>query len=278
MIPGLFLMGCDDDGESASADCSAVCEYVAECSKACDPSEEPSCDEEKNYQEALGRCTSECEAGLGERGATCEASYVDYKTCLEGRTCEDDGLGACPHESRQYHELCVGQPGDLVCAPFCSELEVGCTPYAVFDIRGAGCEATCGDAAKDLSCLEALYLLDECEEPSGYSCEPISDDCLAEAQGAAEACDWKSVTADMDEVTFCEKASEAQCDCGLWPAGDCQALATQRCLYSLGFGADCKAATEAFDECIGDIMACDRDALRDSCKPEWDAYAMACSP
>lgn len=200
--------------------------------------------------------------------ASCPDAIDHYIACLNDQDCD-----ACDVEQRRYYELCIGEPGDLVCGPFCAELEVGCTPYTSFGFRGAGCEAMCKDASAEISCLEALYAFDACTPKSGYACTSVDTSCDQNVGRVSTSCGWAPTTPEPSEVTFCETAASEQCRCGLYDGETCETMASQRCLFHVALPL-CGDAIETFRVCMENFAVCNRDALRGNCLTEWDAYAV----
>lgn len=276
LLLALLGFGCGDDSDGAPDPCDGLCGYEATCFSPCDPDEGPDCDPEERYDRIFAECTSECQAGMRER-PECPSAAEGYAGCTEGRACGAADLDACAEDSRRYEELCVSRPGALVCPSFCAELEVGCTPYEYFGVRGPGCTESCESATEDLECLEALYQFDFCSPGTGYACEPLAGSCDEAVSLVQTHCEGlQPVTPDPDEESFCADVAGEQCRCALWTSPDCAVLASNRCQFNLGFGEDCRGATVAFDACMRALPECDRDALRDACLDEWTAYDAAC--
>ncbi len=282
MLVGLVACGgCSsrktDDGHEAS--CESVCHFHAECEKTCFLDEEPDCSEQENYDLIYSQCMAGCTHGATRLDGACTDAAGALAECLDGRSCAD-GLGdGCRIEEMRYRELCLDQPGQYVCRSFCVELQVGCLPYSLFGFRGDGCEEACKTSAADLGCLEAHYALDQCTEGMMYACGAWTGDCTTQAASMAELCDaWQPNSADPEEQSFCSAIAPHQCDCGLWSGEDCLSTATYGCLFLLGHGSPCREAMQSFDSCMTSIDACDRDKLRDTCLPEWEAWEQSCYP
>jgi hypothetical protein len=263
------------------AGCSLRCAVEAHCDKTCDPDEEdPTCTEAGQYQAAFAACHLRCEAGAASRGPDCVTAIDAFATCVNEPTCAAGE--ACPVEGSVYLERCVVQPGDLSCGSTCTGLEIGCLTYEDLGLRGGDdCPETCARAATDSACMEALFTLDACRAAAGgngYACA-IDPGCQPEQSAVVAACDaFAPKPAIAADRAFCAAIAPRQCACGLWLDDDpaCAAQAENRCVYALGWGEACRAATTAFDTCMAGLEDCDRDALREACATTWTAWTAAC--
>lgn len=271
--------GCDLEADAPASPCPTLCRATAECDRFCDPVEEPGCDPDRKYREALARCMNTCQPAFETRSETCPVVAGRYAECVDGRSCGDQS-SACGLEQLRYHEVCLDEPGSLVCPQFCAEIATGCLPFEWFGMRSPACEATCGMGALDPSCREAHYALATCGEAHGYACEPIDGRCTALAQAVEAECEpWISVEPEPAEVAFCADVAPSFCRCGIWEPGDtCALRAERRCLFELGRGAACRERTEAFAGCLEALDPCDRDAARAHCLPLWEAWTATCAP
>lgn len=262
--------------------CEWICVGDADCERECDYVEEPDCDPQRKYDDAYALCIDQCSTGSSERGTACASTLDDYATCVDAQTCE--GHQSCDErEGDRYYEQCVGEAGDLSCFTVCAGLEVGCFPWETFGIR-QDCESTCGSAASELSCMDALFALDTCMggvAGAGYSCAPLDASCEGPAMAVEEACDgFDTATPSSEEQAFCSGIAESRCACDGWTMDDdpveCLDREKNRCGYELGRGDGCGDAMDAFRVCMDGVDECSRENLVASCEPEWGAWDSAC--
>lgn len=282
---GLFAAsaaGCHTHAPAQPA-CDVICKVEADCSKVCDPVEDPpDCSEAEKYREAYDSCRAVCDGGLTDRGAPCDAAVDAYSACIDGPVCGDQS--GCDIEGGVYHERCVGQPGDISCFSVCSGLEIGCVPYESLGVRGGDdCETVCAESAEDSVCMNSLFVFDECLDDhsgSGYSCTPeesACDDEIADVEGTCDA--FEEVTGTPADRAFCAPVADTQCACAFWsdPAEPtCEEQAENECVYELGWGLACRDAIEAFAACMESLDVCTRETVRELCIDEWLAWNDAC--
>lgn len=258
--------------------CGVICEAHAQCGKSCDYNEEPDCDEEKNYQTTLAECIPACEQGASNAHGGCPSAADLYRQCMAGQECNAYFEKTCTTEKRRFHELCLSEPGWLVCFHFCTALEVGCMNYESVGFRGKGCEEACKQSANDLDCLETHYALDTCMGTQGYACGPFPELCQPQLDALVATCEkWAPAQVDQEQLMACQTYAVAQCRCGLFSGEACEALATQRCLFAFGRGQACIDATKAFHECMDPIPDCNRDVMREQCEAIWNTYYSECN-
>lgn len=284
LLPILLLASCASScgNKEEIPACEWICVGEADCARECDYDEEPDCDPQQNYDDAYARCIDQCSAGAPERGATCAATLEEYATCVDAQTCE--GHQSCDdRESDAYYEQCVAEPGDLSCFTVCAGLEVGCFPWETFGVHQE-CEATCGSAASELACMDALFALDTCmgeNGGAGYSCAPLDGACEGRATAVEQACDGLDAAApSSDEHAFCEGIAESRCACEGWAFDEdaevCLAREKNRCGYELGRGDTCQEAMDAFRVCMDGVDECSRPNLLEACESAWEAWDLAC--
>lgn len=279
----LLLLSCASScgKEEEIPDCEWICVGDADCQRECDYEEEPDCDPEQKYAEAYTLCMNQCSTGSSERGATCASTLDDYVGCVDAQTCE--GHQSCDHEPDAWYEQCVGDPGDLSCFTVCAGLEVGCLPWETFGVRD-DCEATCGSAATELGCMDALFALDTCMSEhggAGYACDPLDAACEGPASDVEQACEGlDAATPSAEEQAFCEGIAQSRCACEGWTFDDdaevCLVREANRCGYELGRGETCREAMDTFRVCMDGVDACSRENLVATCGTEWDAWDGAC--
>jgi hypothetical protein len=279
-ISGVGL-SCGASGGASNFDCEFLCEDLANCASDCDPEESPDCSREENIRREREACLRFCDAGSVEYGDACQDAVEQYGRCVDGTSCNRQENVECEVEQRRFLEICNGARGGSVCGEFCTELEIGCIPYTDVGFRGNGCDDECFANAANLDCLEAHYAVSECIADAGgrrYSCDPYGDLCIDEFDDLRLFCEsWEIVTPDPDEIALCEEAAALECECDYTLREvNCEIAARERCLYALGLGSVCENAIIDFNACMASIDECNRDILRDTCLPEWQARTGLC--